>query len=925
MDDPPAPPTRSGVPSEDDTPRVTAATWVAGTGALLLIIAAAIFLAVSWDVLGITARVAVVGSVTGAAIVGGHLLRRLVPAVGAVVYHLGALLLPVDAVGLGLQLDLSTAAIWSLAGLVTLGALPLLAVAARSRVLAATSIVGVPVLATGLGLAELIHPAVAVAGGGLLSLGTLALRGTRVVRVWWTAPTALGIVAVTFPLVAIVLDLSVAEGQIVAHIRAAGWSPGSWVPPVGVGAMAMVGVAVLATRRRSQPMALLVPVLGAVSGLVAVLPGDTPRLAVLLAFPVVALVLEVVALVGRDDQIWSRPLGWAAAGVEIVGAWAVVPVIAVVIAPGVVVGAEPDAELATALAVAAIAWTVAASRRMAGPRNSDVLGPMLVTAGVLFGAAAIAVLLAGDHAPLAAVVLMATAAAALLRAPVYRDALASHANGVGPTTEGPPAGDRAGRGARRGDVGGRDVRGRGVAANAALSMVLMLVGAMAAWSTEVALPLTVVTALVTGLHVRGLLQEVSVATVSTAAVALPAGVVATILLATTSPVHLESVSGPLWLDAQGLQAMVAMLSLLALAATVDLVRPVADLIRGIGAGIAVLAVATAGLPAAFLAQAQDATQVAALSVLRPVPSLLPLLILGTVWLVIDAVRRRSRVVATIAAPVAVRLVAVAVVAAGGSPMQLGLVLLGLALVATGVALVGGREVRAPAGLVAALSAVPGWALIAATPEIRAWVVVGVGVLLVTAGVVRRRAVVGHLGGVVTTGGVWLLFGIHDVTAVDVWLLPVAAQLAVLGRGGRISPAPSSWITDVPPLLLVAVPAIGERLADGPGWHSVLAGGLALAAIIAGGSTGRGGPLVAGIATLVAVVGVETVAFAALVPTWAWFALAGAVLIGAAILIERHGMSASGAVGRLRDLAGDNPREARGRRNASSRSPQTRRG
>jgi hypothetical protein len=262
-DGPPAPPLPPRVPSDDQTPRSTAATWVAATGALLLLVAAGIFLAVSWDVLGLTARVAVVASITAAAIVGGHRLRQILPAVGAVLFHLGALLLPVDALGLALQLDLSTASAWILTGAVTLLALPPLAIAGKSRVLATAAVVGAPVLATGLGLAGIIDPSLAVALFAVASLASLRLRGTRVARIWRGAPVALAMTAVLLPLIAAALDATLAEGQIVAAIQAAGWGPSSWVVPVIVGVLAVAADAIAAKALHSRPLAAIAPILAA--------------------------------------------------------------------------------------------------------------------------------------------------------------------------------------------------------------------------------------------------------------------------------------------------------------------------------------------------------------------------------------------------------------------------------------------------------------------------------------------------------------------------------------------------------------------------------------------------------------------------------------------------------------------------------------
>jgi hypothetical protein len=137
----PPPPPPAARRRDDRGSRATAATWVAATGALLLLAAAGTFLAVAWDTLGLAARVAVVAAVTGGAILGGHRLRGPLPAVGAVVFHLGALLIPVDVLGLTLQLEVAPAGRWLATGASAVVAFSALAIAGRSKVLAWAAVV----------------------------------------------------------------------------------------------------------------------------------------------------------------------------------------------------------------------------------------------------------------------------------------------------------------------------------------------------------------------------------------------------------------------------------------------------------------------------------------------------------------------------------------------------------------------------------------------------------------------------------------------------------------------------------------------------------------------------------------------------------------------------------------------------------------
>lgn len=867
---PPPPPIPVALPAADDTPRSTAATWVAATGALLLLVAAGIFLAVSWEVLGVTARVAIVASVTAAAIVGGHLLRRVLPAVGAVVFHLGALLLPIDAVGLALQLDLSLAATWTLAGLATVTTLPPLAIAGRSRFLAGAAVAGVPVLATGVGLAGHVAPSLLVAAAGFLALATLRLRTTRVARVWQAGPVALATTSVLLPLFAASVDLAVARGQLVAAVRAAGWAPSSWVVPTIAGALAVSTVTVRAWTARSRHLAGAVPVLAAVATLVALLPPGTPRLALLLAGPVFALLVQVVALLSGDEPTWSAPLRWAAGAVEIVGALGLVAVLPVVVAPSSAVGTVGDTELAAALAVASIAWGVAGLRRiLTGRRGSPVL-PLVGAGAALTAAGSLAAFLPLAAAPLVASGLVAVVAAAWLVPPVP----AATSRWSAPTWT-------------------------------AAATALLLIAAAAAMDTAVALPVAALAAPLGGGHVARLLAEEHPLPLFTGAVTVPVlALASTVLAGATAPVAPLTV-GLTWVV---LQLVAVVIALFGLATVVDRLAAIADLVRGVAVAALLLALPASAVPWGVVDGVVTRGQLVGVELLRPVPQAVLVLAPALLWLVADARRRGRLAIGLLAVPVAVRLAASLAAAAGAGPVGIGAVLLGLGLAATVVALTAtSRQLVWPMGAAAALHVLPGWALIGATPHVRALALIALGLVGVAAGVVRRNLVVGHLGGAVATVGLWSLLHLSGITAVDVWLLPVAAQLVAAGWTARRASRVSSWAIDVPPLLLVAVPALAERLANGPGWHTILAGGIALVAVIHGGASGRGGPLTVGIVVLVSVVLVETIAYAALVPTWAWFAAAGVVLLVAAVLIERHGLSPTRAVARLRDLAGDEPR------------------
>src|SRR5690242_4173351 len=107
---PPIPPAPSGPPSPaaDDAPdrSRTGAIWVTGTGAFLLLAAAAVFVAVQWEHLGEEIKLGILGALTGGFLLAGRRLRRELPATGGVLFHLGALLVPLNAAPLLIRAEL---------------------------------------------------------------------------------------------------------------------------------------------------------------------------------------------------------------------------------------------------------------------------------------------------------------------------------------------------------------------------------------------------------------------------------------------------------------------------------------------------------------------------------------------------------------------------------------------------------------------------------------------------------------------------------------------------------------------------------------------------------------------------------------------------------------------------------------------------
>ena len=141
-------------------------------------------------------------------------------------------------------------------------------------------------------------------------------------------------------------------------------------------------------------------------------------------------------------------------------------------------------------------------------------------------------------------------------------------------------------------------------------------------------------------------------------------------------------------------------------------------------------------------------------------------------------------------------------------------------------------------------------------------------------------------GLVVTGGWWLRLADAGVDVSEPYLVPVTAVLLLAALRARAE-GTSSWIAYGPAIALLGGSALSERVAGGAGWHSLVAGSVAIVAVVAGGQRRLAAPLVLGTALLVALVGYETLAVTAALPTWVWLALGGTALVGAGVAMERH--------------------------------------
>jgi hypothetical protein len=153
-------------------------------------------------------------------------------------------------------------------------------------------------------------------------------------------------------------------------------------------------------------------------------------------------------------------------------------------------------------------------------------------------------------------------------------------------------------------------------------------------------------------------------------------------------------------------------------------------------------------------------------------------------------------------------------------------------------------------------------------------------------------------------GIWGRLGTADVTASEAYVAPVALFLLLAGLEGRRRLGTGSWLTVAPAVALLGGTALFERLDGGPSWHAAIAGVVGVMAVAIGGTWRLAGPLLVGTVLVVATTIHETLGVTAGVPTEAWLATGGVLLLASAFAMERRGVGPIESGRRLVDVIGD---------------------
>lgn len=834
--------------------RRAGATWVAGVGALLLLAGAATFVAVRWERLSPLTKLGLVVALTGAFMAGGRRLARTLPATGDVVFHVGALLVPVDVAAVAVRLHAGWRTVLVAEGVVGLVVLGGIAVATRSIVLAWAGTAGMVVLAAGVAGVTPVPAAPVLAMAAAVSLSSLAwvpsgrrgwtAAGTERAALCWAVLAGLAPAVAALVLGAVERPgRSIGAGTL-ADLGLAGPARG-W-SALAAGSMAAALLSTGARKANDLRLAGLALACAGVSGATAVSAAELSPVSQAMLAAAAFLGIELAALAGRRDTFWCRPLARLAELAELVAGVAVLSVPALVLLAPIIVRAtdpSPEPALALALALASVGWVVADLRRVPGLAGSGLAralrsgsgwpGGTLPVAATVVGAVLVGTV--SGPATAAALVAVAAAAVALSR---------------------PAAGWMAALACPWAVLCARDPRA-GLAAGAVGAAVLAYASVGRARARQ---------ADSTGAASLAL-APAAIGLAMAAALALVAGMVSA-----------AELLGP----AGSVLAVVAWCWLLGLA--LDLGD---DRLGHVGRASVV--VSALGAVAVGLGPGQA----------------VPGLALAVVLLAADAVRLGQTRVATGAALAVQGLVIELARAAGVPGPGTGLALCVAAVAWAGLAAAVEDRWRDPFVVAAAAGLGLGLVLASGDPQTFSSALVVSGSIGVVAGLTTRSAVLGHAGGAAICLGLAGHLTLASVASQEPYFVPVGAQLLVAGglarRRGRSGGPVSSWIAYGPAILLAGATALIERLAGGEGWHALVAGTVGIAALVAGGWRRLAGPLFLGTALLVTLTLWESLSALAGIPTWAWLSAGGAVLLGAGVALERADTSPVEAGRRLVDV------------------------
>jgi hypothetical protein len=386
----------------DHDPARTGAVWVTGTGAFLLLAAAAVFVAVRWGEIPASAKLAAIGALTGGFLLAGRRLRADLPATAGALFHLGAFLVPVDVAAVAVRAELGWGQLLLAEGLVCGLTFGLAARAERSVVLRWAAAAAVVVAAAGVGTVGPVPAPLVLAVAAVAAL----LADRQLLATAWAGAAGLA------PVAGFALAASDVAPGVLERLGLAGSEPR--LAAVVTGA-ATAGVLATVARRRLDPaLALLAAGCLATGVVVTGAEMDPSPWAWTVAAAGALTLVEGVALLSRRDRFWGPRIGLLADAAEVLAVPGTAAAAAVVLVSPLAL--VDGAHAAASSALLAALWVVADLRRRSGD-GTPVAAALLLGGRFLpatIGIAACvpaAVCLATASGPLTAGAMVATAAA----------------------------------------------------------------------------------------------------------------------------------------------------------------------------------------------------------------------------------------------------------------------------------------------------------------------------------------------------------------------------------------------------------------------------------------------------------------------------------------------------------------------------------
>jgi hypothetical protein len=834
--------TQTPVQAEEPRRDATAAVWVAATGAFLLVVAAAVFVAVRWDDLPESAKLGVVGALTGGFLAGGRALQRRLPGTGDVLFHLGAFLLPIDLAGIGLHAGLDWRQFLLAEGILGTAVLGALAATTGSKVLGWSAAAAMLPLAAGVAALTPVAAPLVLATAALATTIAMPAKARRLATAWAAAAGIAPLTALWVGPLGMLVGRGIGRGVVVElglGGRTAAFSAAA------SGAIAAFVLARHANARKdlfSAALAAVSLVVGAGSAWVATNPAGDANL---LAAAGVFVAIELAAAGAKRDQFWGRMASPVAFAGE-VGAFALAGMgsaILLLLAPFAETGLDlfsngpgwtPDPSLGVTLGLVALGWFVASWRRQPPARtlSETVLGA-LRNGWTAFPIATSAV----------AAVVVGTASSYAITGALLAIAVGYGLLRGGTTTV--------------------------VATLAAVWAPLTIAEAHPGVTPFVALAAAGSIVLAALVSVR---SAIAVRT-------LGAAFLVPLAFGTTIAASLDTVGDVTVL-------LVAAAAVWAGAVAFDMRDTTAGHI--VRAALAFAVVASFGLPPTHGVIVIGF--VIAVAVADAIRLDEPLLSLGAALTAQALVVSAGEAVEMSLPYVGVALCTLGVALAGVALLcdrawQLALLTGAATSAAIGFLLAAGDD-RAVADALLVLGA----ATIGGGVAVRNAIVGHAGALAVTFGAGMHL----HAGGVVASEAYLALPCAQ--------LLVAGWQLRRTNAGGA---APlSSWVAYTPAVALLGGGALAERLSGGAGWHAFVAGAVGVVAVAVGGWRRLAGPLLVGTGLVAGVAVVESLHRLAGVPTWGWLALGGSALLATGIALERTATSPIDAGRRLVDVISD---------------------